>query len=98
MTTTHADLRYATVDGQGLLHRQYGAEHGGVPIVLLSRFQGTIDDWDSEVLSRLTARRRVIGFDNAGIGLSEGTVQSSIIEMADTVLGFVDALGLVGGR
>jgi pimeloyl-ACP methyl ester carboxylesterase len=69
-----------------------------VPVVLLSRFQGTIDDWDSEVLSRLTARRRVIAFDNAGIGLSEGTVQSSITEMADTVLGFVDALGLVGGR
>jgi hypothetical protein len=40
----------------------------------------------------------VNAFDNAGIGLSEGTVQSSITEMADTVLGFVDALGLVGGR
>ena len=52
MTTTHADLRYATVDGQGLLHRQYGAEHGGVPIVLLSRFQGTIDDWDPRCSSR----------------------------------------------
>ena len=51
------------------------------------------------MLSRLTARRRVIAFDNAGIGLSEGTVQSSITEMADTVLGFVDALGLLlGGR
>jgi hypothetical protein len=36
--------------------------------VLLSRFQGTIDDWDPEVLSRLTARRRVIAFDNAGSG------------------------------
>ena len=50
MTTTHADLRYATVDGQGLLHRQYGAEHGGVPIVPLRRFHGTIDDWEPEVL------------------------------------------------
>jgi hypothetical protein len=39
MTTTHADLQYATVDGQGLLYREYRAEHGGVPIVLLSRFQ-----------------------------------------------------------
>jgi len=26
-----------------------------VPVALLSRFQGTIDDWDPEVLSRLTA-------------------------------------------
>jgi hypothetical protein len=54
--TTHADLQYATVDGQGLLYRQYGAEHAGVPIVLLSRFQGTIDDWDPEVLSRPAGR------------------------------------------
>jgi hypothetical protein len=40
----------------------------------------------------------VIAVDSAGIGLSEGTVQWSITEIADTVLGFVDALGLVGGR
>jgi hypothetical protein len=56
MTTAHADLQYATVDGQGLLYRQYGAEHGGVPIVQVSRFQGTIDDWDPEVLSRRAGR------------------------------------------
>jgi pimeloyl-ACP methyl ester carboxylesterase len=62
--------------------------------MLLSRFQGTIDDWDPVVLGWLTARRRVIAFDNAGIGLSKGTGQSSITEMADTILGFVDALGL----
>jgi hypothetical protein len=52
MTTTHSDPPYATVDGQGLSYRQYRAEHDGVPIVLLSRFQGTIDYWDPEVLSR----------------------------------------------
>jgi hypothetical protein len=46
------------VDGLRLAYRQYGAEHGGVPLVLLTRCQGTIDDWDPEVLSRLTARRR----------------------------------------
>lgn len=68
MTTTHADRRYATVDGLQLASRQYGADHDGVPVVLLSRFQGTLDDWDPEVLSRLTARPRVITFDNAGPG------------------------------
>jgi hypothetical protein len=59
MTTTHADLQYPTVDGLRLAQRQDGAEHGGVPVVVLSRFEGTIDDWDPEVLSRLTRWRRV---------------------------------------
>lgn len=45
MTTTHADRRNATADGVRLASRRYGAEHDGVPLVLLSRFQGTIYNW-----------------------------------------------------
>jgi hypothetical protein len=37
-----------------------------VPVVLLSRFLGTIDDWDPEVLTRRRAREIVIGFPDPG--------------------------------
>jgi hypothetical protein len=61
-----------------------------VPRVLLNRLKARLTTRDPEVLSRLTARRRVIAFDNAGTALSEGTVQSSITEMVDTVMGIVN--------
>ena len=46
--------------------------HGGVPLVLLHRFRGTIDWWDAEFLDYLAADHDVIVFDNVGIGYSSG--------------------------
>jgi pimeloyl-ACP methyl ester carboxylesterase len=66
----------------------------GPPLVLLQRFRGTMDDWDPKLIDRLAAKRRVILFDNVGVGLSSGETPSSIPAMADGAIDFIDALGL----
>jgi pimeloyl-ACP methyl ester carboxylesterase len=62
---------------------------GGVPLVFCHRFHGTMDDWDPAVVDALAAERRVILFDNAGIGLSTGKTPDSVKGMADRVSEFI---------
>lgn len=81
--TKHGRLAYRVV-GEG----------GRVPLLLVNRFRGTIDDWDPEFLATLGKKRKVIAFDNAGIGRSGGDVPTSIAGMATVVADFIDALGL----
>ena len=67
---------------------------GGVPLVLLHRFRGTIDWWDPEFLDRLTAERDVISFDNIGIGYTAGEAMKSVEGFAAGAIEFIEALGL----
>ncbi len=66
---------------------------GGIPLVLLQRFRGTMDDWDPDFIEAISTDRRVIRFDSAGIGRSDGTVPDTIAGMASVaaeVLGRLD--------
>lgn len=47
---------------------------GGVPLVLLNRFRGTIDWWGPEFLDYLAVDHDVIVLDNVGVG--KGAVRS----------------------
>lgn len=94
LTITDAALKYAEVQDGRIAYREYGIENGGLPLVLLSRFRGTIDDWDAAVVNRLAADRHVVAFDSSGVGLSEGRVPATVTAMADTAIAFIDALGL----
>lgn len=55
---------------------------GGIPLILLQRFRGTMSDWDPDFIAALAADRHVIRFDSAGIGRSQGNVPDSITGMA----------------
>lgn len=81
-----------TVHGK-LAYRITGAD-GGVPILLTSRFRGTLDDWDPAFIDALAGNRTVITFDSAGIGRSGGEVPTSIEGMADVAAAFVNALAI----
>jgi pimeloyl-ACP methyl ester carboxylesterase len=67
---------------------------GGVPLVLLHRFRGTIDWWDPEFLDALSADRDVIWFDNIGIGYTDGEAMKSVEAFAAGAIEFIEALGL----
>jgi hypothetical protein len=41
---------------------------GPVPLVLLQHFRGNLDNWDPALIDALAADRRVVTFDNAGVG------------------------------
>ncbi len=66
----------------------------GVPLLLLQRFGGTMDDWDPLLLEQIGGARPVILFDNAGIGRSSGETASTFSGIAQAAVAFVDALGL----
>ena len=84
-----------TVDGPSarFTYRRLGPR-GGVPLVLVQRFRGTIDWWDPEFLDYLADERDVILFDNVGIGYTTGEPRDSVIEFAYGAIEFIDALGL----
>lgn len=83
LETAHGRLAYR-IDGP----------EGGIPLLLLQRFRGTMDDWDPAFIAAISADRRVIRFDSAGIGRSEGQVPETIAGMAAIAAGVVAQLGL----
>ncbi|MCU1644107.1 MAG: alpha/beta fold family hydrolase [Nocardia sp.] len=87
-----APTEFVDVSGVPIGYRQFGPDRG-VPLVLAQRFRGTIDHWDPALLDVLARERRVIVFDNAGVGISGGKVSGSIPEMARSAAAFIEALG-----
>ena len=75
--------RIPTKDGS-LAVRIDGESHRA-PLLLCQRFRGTMDDWDPEFVARLANARRVIRFDNLGIGESSGETPNTVREMAEVV-------------
>jgi pimeloyl-ACP methyl ester carboxylesterase len=65
---------------------------GAVPLVLLQHFRGNLDNWDPALIDALASARRVITFDNAGVGGSSGTTPSTITQMATDGIAFLDAM------
>ena len=66
----------------------------GVPLVLLQRFRGNLDNWDPALIDALASNRRVLTFDNAGVGGSTGSTPDTIEQMARDAIAFIDALDL----
>jgi len=64
-----------------------------VPLVLLQHFRGNLDSWDPALVDALATNRRVIAFDNAGVGGSTGDTPHTIGQMAHDAIDFVTAMG-----
>ena len=74
-------------------YRDTGGE-GGVPLVLLQHFRGNLDNWDPALMDALASNRRVITFDNTGVGGSTGTTPNSVEQMAHDAIAFIAAMDL----
>jgi pimeloyl-ACP methyl ester carboxylesterase len=94
--TGYSDLPTLSVSGKNgvaYVYRDTGGP-GGV-MLLLQHFRGNLDSWDPALVDSLASKkRRVLTFDNVGVGASTGVTPSSIAEMAQGALAFIDALGL----
>jgi pimeloyl-ACP methyl ester carboxylesterase len=80
-------------NGVDYAYRDTGGE-GGVPLVLLQHFRGNLDSWDPALIDALASARRVITFDNAGVGGSTGTAPGTVEQMAADAIAFLAAMGL----
>jgi pimeloyl-ACP methyl ester carboxylesterase len=96
MTTVgyaEAAIRRVTAgDGIDYAYRDLG--ESDVPLVLLQHFRGNLDNWDPALVDALAASRRVVAFDNAGVGGTSGSTPHTIASMAHDAIVFLDALHL----
>src|SRR3954463_15772936 len=67
---------------------------GGVPLVFLHHLMAVLDDWDPRVIDGIAAERRVIAFDNRGVGATGGSVPYDVAEMGRDAIAFIRAMGL----
>ena len=81
--TAHNGIEYA--------YRELG--EGDVPLVLLQHFRGNLDNWDPALVDALGADRRVVAFDNVGVGATTGTTPSTVEAMAHDAIAFLEAMG-----
>src|SRR5216110_425575 len=82
--------RVAADNGIEYAYRDLG--RSDVPLVLLQHFRGNLDNWDSALVDALAAQRRVITFDNAGVGATTGTTPSTVEAMAHGAIVFIEAM------
>jgi pimeloyl-ACP methyl ester carboxylesterase len=88
-----APNRTITAGGVTFAYRDLGPR-SAVPVVFLVHLAATLDNWDPRVVDGIAAKRRVITFDNRGVGGSTGKTSDTIQAMADDAVTFIRALGL----
>jgi pimeloyl-ACP methyl ester carboxylesterase len=102
MATGYSELanqRVSAANGVTYAYRDTGdsGDTGGtdgVPLVLLQHFRGNLDNWDPALIDALSPGRRVITFDNTGVGGSTGTTPDTIEQMARDAIAFLAALDI----
>jgi pimeloyl-ACP methyl ester carboxylesterase len=93
-SSTYAQTPTETIDidGTRLAYRRLGVDTG-VPVIFLNHLAAVLDNWDPRVIDGIAAKRRVIVFDNRGIGASGGSTPDSVEAMAHDAIAFIRALG-----
>jgi pimeloyl-ACP methyl ester carboxylesterase len=84
--------RITAQNGVEYAYRDLG--EGEVPLVLLQHFRGNLDNWDPALVDALASSRRVVAFDNAGVGATTGTTPNTIEAMAHDAIAFVEAMSM----
>jgi len=80
----------SAANGIDYAYRETGT--GTIPLVLLQHFRGNLDSWDPALIDALAATRRVVTFDNAGVGGSTGITPDTVEQMAHDAIAFLSAM------
>lgn len=94
--STYATIKTETAEaanGVVYAYRDLGEGAGQPPLVLLQHFRGNLDNWDPALIDALAQGRRVITFDNRGVGATTGTTPNTAAAMAEDAIAFITALG-----
>jgi pimeloyl-ACP methyl ester carboxylesterase len=93
VVTSYSSLPNKLVSApNGVDYAYRDAGEGGLPLILLQHFRGNLDNWDPALVDDLATARRVVAFDNAGIGGSTGTTPHAIEQMAHDAIAFITAM------
>ena len=85
-----ANRAVRAANGVDYVYRDVG--DGTPPLVLLQHFRGNLDNWDPALIDALTSARRVVTFDNVGVGGSTGATPNTMTQMAIDAIAFLDAM------
>jgi pimeloyl-ACP methyl ester carboxylesterase len=91
--TGYADASVKRVAAENAIeyaYRDLGA--GDVPLVLLQHFRGNLDNWDPALVDALASDRRVVAFDNVGVGATTGVTPNTVEAMAHGGIAFLEAM------
>jgi len=88
-----APTRTITAGGVTYAYRELGPK-GEIPVVFFVHLAANLDNWDPRIIDPIAKKRRVIAFDNRGVGASAGKVPSSMAARAEDAVTFIPALGL----
>jgi pimeloyl-ACP methyl ester carboxylesterase len=94
-TTKYTDVvtqRVTAESGIEYAYRDVG--ESGVPLVLLQHFRGNLDNWDPALVDDLAADRRIVLFNNDGVGSTTGRTPNTIEAMARAAIAFIEAIGI----
>src|SRR6476646_738623 len=101
MSATEIQTRYTDASTQRAVAADRATEYayreigeGDVPLVLLQHFRGNLDNWDPALVDALAADRRVVTFDNVGVGGTTGATPNTVEAMAHDAIAFLEALEL----
>ncbi|NEM92301.1 alpha/beta fold hydrolase [Galbitalea soli] len=89
---SQAPTTTVTAGGVTFAYRELGPQEE-IPVVFFVHLAGTLDNWDPRIVDAVAKHRRVITFDQRGVGGSSGTVPGTIEEAADDAYTFISALG-----
>jgi pimeloyl-ACP methyl ester carboxylesterase len=89
--TTASTQQVVAADGvTEYAYRELG--EGDVPLVLLQHFRGNLDNWDPALIDALAADRRVVTFDNVGVGATTGRTPNTVEAMAEGAIAFLEVM------
>jgi pimeloyl-ACP methyl ester carboxylesterase len=80
------------VDKTNFVYRQLGPDTD-IPVIFLNHLAAELDRWDPRLIDGIAKRRKVIVFNNRGVGASEGKTPMSVEAMARDAVAFIKALG-----
>ena len=78
--------------GNGIEYAYCDLGEGDVPLVLFQHFRGNLENWDPALIDDLAADRRVVAFDNVGVGGSTGRTPNTVEAMAHDAVAFIEAM------
>lgn len=87
-----APAKSITVAGVRYAYRELGPAEE-IPVVFFVHLAATLDNWDPRIIDPIAQHRRVITFDQRGVGASSGTVPRTLEQAADDAYAFIRALG-----
>jgi pimeloyl-ACP methyl ester carboxylesterase len=91
--SSYSDLLNRSVKAANGIEYAYRDQGSGeIPLVLLQHFRGNLDNWDPALIDALASTRRVVTFDNVGVGGSAGTTPDTVAQMARDAIAFLTAM------